>query len=70
MHKFLIKHVLQSKIILSFDSKRNKMQSNLQSYSAIIIAMGPGANVIKLLRRKLRIFIISWSVCSWQAFPG
>jgi len=31
--------------------------------------MGFGANVIKLFRRNLRIFVISWSVCLWQAFP-
>jgi hypothetical protein len=31
----------------------------------------PGANVIKLFHgRMLRIFVISWSVCPWQAFPA
>jgi hypothetical protein len=32
------------------------------------------ANVIKVVKvikgRKLRILVVSWSVCSWQAFPA
>jgi hypothetical protein len=37
MHRLLLLHKLQSKIILSFDSYHNKMQSNLQSFKIVII---------------------------------
>jgi hypothetical protein len=30
----------------------------------------PGANVIKLFVRTLQVFLISYSVCAWQAFPA
>jgi len=39
MRRFLLPHKFQSKIILSFNSKFSKMQSN----SAIFIALGPEA---------------------------
>jgi hypothetical protein len=36
----------------------------------MFIVQATGACTIKLHSRKLRIFIISWSVCPWQAFPA
>ena len=39
-HKFLTKDKLQSKIILSVDPYFNKLQSNLQSNSAILYNIG------------------------------
>jgi hypothetical protein len=52
MRKFLIKHHLQRKIILGFDSERNKMQSNLQTNSAIFITLGAGV-VFSILHMKI-----------------